>query len=184
MPGLNEMTLRGLGMTQKRPRISGSGTAITVLLAATSLLPGCSGIKTYETSVAKNLQVRTATDAGSWFSSIRTAVDIHRVGKDCTTDYEGTVQLNEPTTSIGLTPDRWTHLVFVFASSSFLANKSGTTTYETLLKPQPNYHYAVAVTYRNDMYNVAIREIPPNRSTGRELDPIPLSSCRERSAQK
>lgn len=178
------MTPRGLGKTLKRPRISGSRTVITALLAATSLLSACSGIKTYETSVAKNLQVRTATDAGSWFSSIRTAVDIHRVGKGCATDYEGTVQLNEPTTNIGLPPDRWTHLVFVFASFSFLANKSGTTTYETLLKPRPNYRYHAEVSYRNDMYHVAIREFPPNQSIGRELDSIPLSSCRERSAQK
>ena len=184
MPGFDEMTSSGSGATWKGPRASGSCTAITALLAVTSLLSACSGIKTYETSFANNVQVRTATDSGSWLSSIRTAVDIHRVGKDCATDYEGTIQLNKPMTNIGLPPDRWTHLVFVFASSSFLANKSGATTYETLLKPQPNYHYDVAVTYRNDMYNVAIREIPPNRSTGRELDPVPLRTCRASAVRK
>jgi hypothetical protein len=67
--------------------------------------------------------------------------------------------------------------VFVFASSSLLANKSGTTTYETLLKPQPNHHYDVAVTYRHDMYNVGIREIPLNQSAGRHLNPVPLRTC-------
>jgi hypothetical protein len=57
-------------------------------------------------------------------------------------------------------------------------------TYETLLKPRPHYRYDVAVSYRDDMYHVVIREVPPNRSTGRELDRIPLSTCGAPSVSK
>jgi hypothetical protein len=34
------------------------------------------------------------------------------------------------------------------------------------------------------MYHVVIREIPPNRSSGRDLDRLTLSSCRSYSARK
>ena len=148
------------------------------------LLTGCTGIKTYPNSLDKNLHVETATESGSWLSGIRTAVDIHRVEKNCATDYEGTVQLTESKTDIGIPPDRWSHLVFVFASSSFLANRNSTITYETLLKPKPHTHYAVAVSYKDDIFFVKIRETLPNRSAGREIESLPLSACRSSSSQK
>lgn len=61
---------------------------------------------------------------------------------------------------------------------------AGTITDETLLKPRPNYHYDVAMSCRNDMSHIAIREIPPNRFSGRELDPLALSTCQSPSAPK
>lgn len=170
-------------MRAKR-RTHGRSAIVALLFGSASLLTACSGIKTYDNSPSKNLYVRTATDSGAWLSRVRTAVDIHRVSAKCATEYEGTVQLNEPTIEIGLPPDRWSRLVFVFATSSFFANRSGTVTYETLLKPRPHYRYDVAVSYRGDMYHVAIREVPPNRSTGRELDRIPLSACGAPSVSK
>jgi hypothetical protein len=154
------------------------------VFGAASLLTACSGIKTYDNSSRKNLYVRTATDSGSWFSRVRTAVHIHRVSAKCAIEYEGTLQLTEPTIEIGIPSDRWSQLVFVFATSSFFSNRRGTVTYETLLKPRPHYRYDVTVSYRNDLYYVAIREVPPNRSIGRELDPIPLSTCGTPSATK
>lgn len=148
------------------------------------LLAGCSGIRTYPNTLDKNLHVHTATDSGSWFSRFRAAVDIHRVGEDCVLDYEGTVQLADRKIDIGLPPHRWSYLVFVFSSSSFLVNRSGTITQETLLKTRPNYHYQVAVQYRNDMYHVGIREILPDQSTGREIEPLPLEACRSSVGRK
>jgi hypothetical protein len=76
------------------------------------------------------------------------------------------------------------YLVFVFGSSSFFANRSGTITYETLLKARPNYHYEVAVRYKDDMYHVGIRETLPNQSTGREIEPLELNACRSSSGRK
>lgn len=165
-------------------RTHGRSMVVGLLFCAASLLPSCSGIKPYENSINKNLHVHTTTDSGSWFSRVRAAVDIHRVGETCTVEYAGTVQLTEATTDIGIPPDRWSHLVFVFASSSFLANRRGTITYETLVKPRPHYHYDAAVSYGNDMYHVVIREMPPTHSAGRELDPLALRACRSPSARK
>jgi hypothetical protein len=168
----------------KKRHTHGVRAVVALLLCVAILIPACSGIKTYDDSLNKNLHVRTATDSGSWFSRIRAAVDIHRVGEQCTIDYEGTVQLTEPTIEIGIPPDRWSHLVFVFASSSFLANRSGTITYETMVKPRANHRYDVEVSYRNDMYHVAIRETPPNRSISRELDRVQLRACHSPTAKK
>ena len=146
-------------------------------LCTTVLLAGCSGIKSYQNTPDTNFHVRTAADSGSWFSSVRAAVDIHRVGTTCQTDYEGTVQLNRPTIDIGIPPNRWSHLVFVFSSSSFWANRSGTITYETLMKPRAGYHYEVKVTYRDDMYNVSVRETPSGGSVSREVERKDLRAC-------
>ena len=184
MSGSDEVTCFSPHHMRDTRRTHGWSAIVALLFGAMSLLIACSGIKRYDNSPSKNLYVRTATDSGSWFSRVRTAVDIHRVSAKCAIEYEGTVQLTEPTIEIGIPPDRWSHLVFVFATSSFFTNRSGTTRYETLLKPRPHYRYDVAVSYRNDMYSVAIREVPPNRSTGRELDPIPLTTCGAPSVSK
>jgi len=157
---------------------------IGLLISTASLLAGCFGGKTYPNTLDKNLHVHTITDSGSWFSRVRAAVDIHGVGGDCALDYEGTVQLTDPKIDIGIPPHRWSYLVFAFGSFSFFANRSGTITYETLLKARPNYHYEVAVRYRDDMYHVGIRETLPNQSTGREIEPLELSACRSASGRK
>ena len=167
----------------EKPRTYGRHVTVVLLFCAASILSACSGIKTYENSLNKNLHVQTTRDSGSWFSRVRVAVDIHRVGEDCAIDYEGTVQLTEPATEIGIPPDRRSYLVFVFSSSSFLSNRSGTITYETLMKTRPHYHYDAAVSYKNDLYHVVIREIPPDRSAGRELDRLGLSACRSSSGR-
>jgi hypothetical protein len=157
---------------------------IVILIFTVNLLAGCFGGKTYPNTLDKNLHVHTVTDSGSWFSRVRAAVDIHRVGGDCALDYEGSVQLADPKIDIGIPPHRWSYLVFVFGSSSFFANRSGTITYETLLKARPHYHYEVAVRYRDDLYHVVIRETLPNQSTGREIEPLELSACRSSSGRK
>lgn len=168
----------------KKRRTHGRRVAVGLLFCAASLLSACSGIKTYENSLNKNLHVQTATDSGSWFSRVRTAVDIHRVGEDCVIDYEGTVQLTGRAAEIGIPAGRWSYLVFVFSSYSFFSNRSGTITYETLMKPRPHHHYDAVVSYKNDMYHVVIREITPDRSAGRELDRLALTACRSSSGRK
>jgi len=91
----------------ERRRTHGKRMAVGLLFCAASLLSACSGIKTYENSLNKNLHVQAATDSGSWFSCVRAAVDIHRVGEDCVIDYEGTVQLTGRAAEIGIPADRW-----------------------------------------------------------------------------
>jgi len=184
MSGFDEVTPFPPQLVPKKWHTHGRSAVVVLLFCVAIVLPACSGIKTYNSSLNKNLHVRTVTDSGSGFSRIRAAVDIHRVGEQCTIEYEGTVQLTDPTIEIGIPPDRWSHLVFVFASSSFLANRTGTITYETMIKPRPNYRYDVEVSYKNSMYHVAIRETPPNRSTSRELDRMALGPCHSPTAKK
>ena len=157
---------------------------IVLLICTANLLAGCFGNKTYPNTLDKNLHVHTVTDSGSWFSRVRAAVDIHRVGGDCALNYEGTVQLADSKIDIEIPPHRWSYLVFVFGSSSFFANRSGTITYETLLKARPNYHYDVAVRYKDNMYHVGIRETLPNQPTGREIEPLELNVCRSSTGRK
>ena len=162
--------------------ISGRASIVLALWTA-ALLTACSGLKTYENTPDNNLHVRTAADAGSWFSSVRTAVDIHRVTVDCKTEYEGTVQLNRPRIDVGLPSNRWSRLVFVFDSYSFWANRSGSMTYETLLKPRPGFQYEVKVTYKDDMYNVVVRETHLTSSVSREIEHKDLRACSAKSIE-
>ena len=164
-------------------RLLNRNSLILACLSTTVFLAGCSGLKPYQNTPDHNLHVRTAADSGSWFSSVRVAVDIHRVTLDCKTEYEGTVQLNRPAIDVGIPSNRWNRLVFVFDSSSFLANRSGSITYETLLKPRSGYQYDANVTYRDDMYNVVVRETPPNSSVSREIEHKDLSACRAKSIE-
>lgn len=148
------------------------GVCLTV-----SLLSGCSGMRPYQNSLEKNLHVQTAMDSGSMFSSLRAAVDIHRLGADCSTDYEGTVQLNSPVVDIGIPSNRWSRVAFVFDSYSFWWNRSGTISYETWLKPQVGYHYPIKVTYRDDQYKVAIHETRPGSVLSREIERKDPHTC-------
>lgn len=150
---------------------------IIVLLLAFSLLAGCSGIKTYPNILDTNLHIETETDSGSIFAKVRAAVDIYRVDADCKTDYEGTVQLKNPSVDVGIPSDRLSYLVFVFASSGFFSSSSGTITYDALLKPRAGYNYDVKARYIDNIYNVEIRETHPRKKKSREIELKGLNAC-------
>ncbi|MGQ0666428.1 MAG: hypothetical protein ACT4O4_05275 [Nitrospiraceae bacterium] len=166
---------------KERPFIGqiGTGRALFVVVVCWTMtcLAGCSGVKAYPNQLEKNLHVQTGVASGSLFSAVRAAVDIHRLGPDCSTDCEGTVQLNSPTIDFGIPSNRWSRLVFVFASYSFWGNRSGTISYETLLKPHVGYHYPIKVTYRDDQYNVVIQETRPGSPVSREIEHKDLQTC-------
>lgn len=150
---------------------------VIVLLLLFSLLTGCSGIKTYPNTLYKNLHIKTQTDSGSMFSKVRAAVDIYRVDADCKTEYEGTVQLKNPSFDVGIPADRLTYLVFVFSSSGFLSSSSSTITYNTLLRPRVGYDYDINVSYIDDIYNVVIWETHPRKKKSREIELKELNAC-------
>ena len=83
---------------------------IIILLFVFSLVIGCSGIKTYPNTTNKNFHMTTETDSGSMLSKVRAAVDIYRVDADCKTEYEGTVQLKNPSVVVPEFGNRW-HIV-------------------------------------------------------------------------
>jgi len=148
-----------------------------VLLLMIGSLAGCSGMKTYSNDLDNNLHITAETDSGSVFSKIRTAVDIYKVNPDCTTEYDGTVQLDSPSVDIGIPSGRSSYLVFVFDSSGlFSANSS--TMYDTLLRPRAGYRYDASVSYKEDIYNVVIKEVTKGNMKSRELDTKGMSACR------
>lgn len=144
---------------------------------AASVLAGCSGLKTYSDTLAKNLDIHTRTDSGSFLSSTRAWLDIFRVNNNCQTTYQGTVAFDTENHSIGLPAGRPSYLVFRFESSSFLANSSGATSYDTLFTPLPDRHYDVDVRYLDGIYSVAIRERAAGDTKTHRIAPVELKDC-------
>jgi hypothetical protein len=137
--------------------------------AAALLAAACAGGKPYSDSVApNNFSIKTS-------SSVRAALGVHRVDAQCRTEYLGTVTLDTASAEIGIPAERWSYLVFDFASSG-LFTKQTRTTLETLLRPRAGYRYEANVTYRDDIYNVVIREQSP-RGAWREVAFRDLASC-------
>ena len=141
------------------------------------ILSGCSGMRPYPNTLAKNLYINTETKSGSIFSKVRATVKIYRVDERCQIKYEGTVRLDRPLVEVGIPSERLSYLVFNFSCSSFLANSSSSISQDTLLKPRAGYHYDIKVSYVEDIYNVTIREKHPQKSTEREIDLLDLTAC-------
>ena len=155
-----------------------SAARIAAWLLGAGLLTGCSGIKTYPDTSPRNLVVRTEASSGSMLAKSRVSVHIHEVGANCSTEYLGTVQLNESTVEIGIPAGRPSLLVFNFYNSSFLGGTTGNINYETLLRPRAGYTYDAIARYRDGIYYVSIRESGARGSAGRELARRPLANCR------
>jgi hypothetical protein len=134
--------------------------ACLVVLAAL-LTAGCSGLKTYSNDAPKNVRVATQTDGA------RAALHVHEITGQCETRYEGTVSLDQPSIEVGVPDGRRTFVVVSFDTSSFLGGQRGTSV-GTVLTPRPGYRYELAVRYKQDMYDVALREID-RKGAAREL---------------
>ena len=147
-------------------------------LLGASLVAGCSGIKTYPDTLEKNLHITTEAASGSAFSRMRVALHIHQVDANCRTEYQGTVQLNEPSDQIGVPSDRLSYLVFSFSSATFLGGSGSSISYETLLWPRAGHAYDARASYADSIYHVEIRETDPRRSAGREIERRSLDDCR------
>jgi hypothetical protein len=149
-------------------------TALTVTFC---FIAGCSGLKTYQSELENNLQIKTQTDSGSVFSSVQAAVDIHKVNPDCSTEYTGTVQLDNSPKEIGLPSGRSSYLVFVFEKSGVFSAETSTT-YNTLLRPRSGYQYIANVSYEENIYNVIINEVDPGNRKSREIEARGMHACR------
>jgi hypothetical protein len=142
---------------------------VAVLLAA-ALAAGCSGLKTYSSDAPKNLRVATHLERG-----VRTSLHVHEVTGPCQTRYEGTVALDQPTVEVGVPEGRQSFVVVGFDTSSFLGGQRGTTV-GTVLAPRAGYRYELAVRYKQDIYDVALREVD-RKGVARELPRRGLSGC-------
>jgi len=145
------------------------------------MIAGCSSLKTYPSRSPENVVVRSAIESGSVFSSMRGSVHIHEVDSGCRTNYLGTVKLDQPKVALGLPAERTSYLVFAFDGSSFLGGSSSSTASGTVLKPRAGYRYEVAVTYKDSIYHVVLRESDPRGGASRELPRQQLAGCKASS---
>ncbi len=150
--------------------------AFVALVAASSA--GCSGVKTYPNTLDKNLQIRSETVSGSPLFRVRTALSVYRVDERCELAFEGVVNIDQPKMSVGIPAGRWSYLDFTFSDPSLTGGSSSSVSRETLFRPRPGYRYDIAVSYKKDIYHVAIREIPPRGGAGREIQFRDIRACR------
>jgi len=116
------------------------------------------------------VHVATQTERG-----VRAALHVHAVTGECATHYDGTLQLDRPTLDLGVPAGRPSYLVVSFDTSSFMAG-SRSTSVGTLVTPRPGYEYELAVRYKQDIYDVALREID-RKGVSRDLARRPLTGC-------
>jgi hypothetical protein len=152
------------------------------LLVLVGLLAGCSGKFAYRNTLAKNLHIQTETDSGSVFSSVAAAVGIYRVDEHCKIEYQGTVDLDASSISVGIPSGRPSYLVFEFENASFLASSRRSISYETLLTPAAGRAYDIKVSYLDDIYNVEIRESRPGDGMVRDIRRKDLRTCSSASS--
>jgi hypothetical protein len=153
-------------------------SVIAAALGALLLAAGCSPLKPYPNELpVKNLSIRTATQSGSMFASVRAEVDVHSIDGACRVQYIGTVALDQPSVAVGIAPEHSSYLVFQFMSSNLLGGSRGRISRELVLRPQAGQRYEIDVTYRDDLYDVVVRERSP-RGALREVPLQDLRSCR------
>lgn len=145
-------------------------------LLGLALVSGCSNIKTYSENYPDNMQVKTRTDSGSFFSSLDTVVHIYRLNNKCESDYLGTVEFEDPVTDIGLPVNQLLYLDFVFINSSY--GSSSSMSHETLLRPKKGARYEVALTYLDALYDVELWERRSRKAARKPLTMVPYEACK------
>jgi len=143
-----------------------------ICLLSAALLAGCAGASRYADLPEKNLVVRAQV------SEARAVLGVHAVDSQCKLTYEGFVDLDQPVTQVGIPAGRMSYLVFEFATSSFWRGQRGSVRQETLLRPRPGAVYEVRVTYKDDLYDLAIQETPARGGRAREVVLTGLGACR------
>jgi hypothetical protein len=147
------------------------------LAALVVLSGGCSSLRPYPSVTPENVVVKSALESGSILSSMRGSVHIHELDASCHSSYVGTVKLDRPSVALGLPAERASYLVFAFDGSSFIGGTTSSTSSGTVLKPRPGYRYEFAVTYKDNIYNVVLRESDPRRGASREVPRQELRGC-------
>lgn len=151
---------------------------IAILGLVVFAVAGCSGIKAYPNSLAKNMHVTTQIDSGSATLSTEAVFDIHRVDAKCETQYEGRVDLDEAKTEVGIPTGGPIYLEFIFASKRFLSKNISAVRYGMTFTPRSGYDYQTQVKYIKGIYSVVIRETSKNGTVARVIDRVPLSACK------
>jgi hypothetical protein len=107
---------------------------------------------------------------------VKAQLHIHSVKADCSTEYRGSVALDQPTLELAIPASGFTYLIVSFDTSSFFGGARSSSV-GTLLKAWPRQGYELAVSYKDDVYNVAVREASQRGRPGRELPRRDLVTC-------
>jgi len=143
-----------------------------VVLYAILLVAGCaSNIKQYRVELPHNLEIISNTE------SVETTLHIYSLGKQCETDYLGTVDINSDSLELGVETERPLYLVVGFASSSFWGNSSGYIDYGVSMLARKAYLYEIAVSYIDNIYNISVYEINRATEEKREMQERELQFC-------
>lgn len=151
-------------------------------VALAGMLAGCSGIKAYPNQLEKNVDVTATTKADSIFARVRASLDIYSVDAHCQPTYEGTVDLGQATTGVGLPVNRPSLLAVRFDSHNYLARSSGTTDDQTFLTPRRGYRYRIEARYIDDIYNVKVLERPGRVARWRVMNQPSAPACKGASS--
>ena len=133
------------------------------------IITGCSGFYPYSNHLKKNLLVKTRTDSGSFFTSIKARVDIYTVDDACKLTYQGSVKLKSAEIPVGLPQNRPVFLDFIFSHSGFLSSKSGSTGFDTYFKTRSGYEYIAEAHYTDGIYDVVLKEKKIGSKKAREM---------------
>ena len=145
--------------------------SLLAFLSITLLASGCASTKAYKDVLTHNLEFNSKTD------SVEVTLDIYGVGKQCESEYLGTVDLDRNSIELGIAMGQPSYLVVGFASSSFWSNSSGFLSYDFTLLPRKAYRYEVDVSYIDRIYNVIVYEVSQLTGEKREMETAELRNC-------
>ena len=140
-----------------------------VALLGALAVAGCSGLKIYSSDAPKNVRIASRLEGA------RAVLHVHEVTGPCATRYEGTVKLDQPSVELGVPAGRSSFLVVGFDTSSILGGQRGTTV-GTVVTPRDGYRYELGVRYKDNLYDVGLREID-RKGTSRDLPRGGVGGC-------
>ncbi len=148
-----------------------------IVTALAITLAGCAGgIRTFPNTLPKNMHVTTDVDGGKVEAAV--AFDIHRMKKNCETEHEGRINLENGSIGVGLPSDEPLYLDFIFVSRAGFGSPVGATRHGTLLTLKGGYEYQAHVHYKKGIYAVEIKEMRKGAGVARVLQPVPLKTCK------
>jgi hypothetical protein len=148
----------------KKPAVS------LAILLLVMLFQGCSGTKPYPKQSMENITVSTKLDNGSFLRSMNAYLHVYHIDAECTTHYQGTVELDKARVQSGIAVNQETELVFVFANSSFIPEMNSALRAPAYLTAKKGYSYEFDVVYEDDLYNIEAFEVNDQTKKRRKLD--------------
>lgn len=142
---------------------------VIALLLVVGLVSGC-GLQPYRPgSLEKNLTINLDLQSGGILTRTSAAAGINNVGKDCSNDYKGYVDLAQGPNEIALAVGQRT-LVIVEITNRSVGSHNGMQR-GVVLTPKPGVRYQLDANYGDGMYDLRLYEL-----TRAGKRPLPVGS--------